>query len=133
MTFRSNVAVLIENESVDRLKNTREGGLALIYNNGDKVKFIKTNPRPTFETGIWRITIKGMVKPLVLVGIYYFPPSEINQHSTQEFINDFLHFYVELGAKFNNIIFLGDFNIHVLDIESIDGEQFIDMCEAPGL
>ena len=52
---------------VDRLKNTRGGGLALIYNNGDKVEFIETNPRPTFETGIWRITIKGMVKPMVPV------------------------------------------------------------------
>ena len=41
--------------------------------------------------------------------------------------------YVELGAKFTNIIFLGDFNIHVLDIENIDGEQFTDMCEALGL
>ena len=118
---------------VDRLKNTRGGGIALIYNNGDKVEFIETKLRPTFETGIWRITIKGMVKPMVLVGIYHPPPSEINQHSTQEFINDFLYCYVELGAKFTNIIFLGDFNIHVLDIESIDGEQFTDMCEALGL
>ena len=44
-----------------------------------------------------------------------------------------MDFYVELGAKFTNIIFLGDFNIHVLDIESIDGEQFTDMHEALGL
>ena len=56
---------------VDRLKNFREGGLALIYNNEDKVEFIETNPRPTFETSIWRITIEGMVKPMVLVGIYH--------------------------------------------------------------
>ena len=118
---------------VDRLKNTRGGGLALIYNNGDKVEFIETNPRPPFQTGIWRITIKGMVKPMVLVGIYHTPPPEINWYSTQEFINDFLDFYVEFGAKFTNIIFLGDFNIHVLDIESIHGEQFTDMCEALGL
>ena len=61
------------------------------------------------------------------------PPSKINQHSIQEFINDFLDFYVELGATFTNIIFQGNFNIHVLDIESIDGEQFTDMCEALGL
>ena len=81
----------------------------------------------------WRITIKGMAKPMVLVGICHCPPSEINWHSTQEFINDFLDFYVELGAKFTNIIFLGDFNIHVLDIESIGGEQFTDICDALGL
>ena len=118
---------------VDRLKNTSRGGLALIYDNGDKVEFIETNPRPTFETSIWRITIKGMVKPMVLVGIYHPPPSEINWYSAQEFINNFLDFYVKLSAKFTNIIFLGDFNIHVLDIESIDGEQFTDMCEALGL
>ena len=44
-----------------------------------------------------------------------------------------MDFYVELGAKFTNIIFLGDFNIHVLDRESTDGEKFTDMCEALGL
>ena len=37
---------------VDRLKIIREGGLALIYNNGNKVEFIETNLRPAFETGI---------------------------------------------------------------------------------
>ena len=56
---------------VDRLKNTREGGLELMYINRNKVEFIETNPRPTFETGIWSITIKGMAKPMVLVGIYH--------------------------------------------------------------
>ena len=58
---------------VDRLKNTREGGLALIYNNGDKMEFTETNPRPTFETDIWTKTITGMVKPMVLVRIYHPP------------------------------------------------------------
>ena len=118
---------------VDRLKNTRGGGLALIYNMGNKVEFIETNPRPTFETGIWRITIKGMAKPMVLVEIYHPPLSETKWHSNQEFINDFLDFYIELNAKFTNIIFLGDLNMHVLDMESIVGEQFTDMCEALGL
>ena len=68
---------------VDRIKNTRGGGLALIYNNGNQVEVIETNPRPTFETGILRITIKGMTKPMVLVGICHHPLSETNWHSTQ--------------------------------------------------
>ena len=89
----------------DRLKSIRGGALAIIYNNGDKVEFIETNSRPTFETGIWRITFKEKAKPVVLVGIYHPPPSETNQHSTQEFINDFLDFYIELCAKFTNLIF----------------------------
>ena len=37
---------------VDSLKSTRWGGLALIYDNGNKVEFNETNPRPTSETGI---------------------------------------------------------------------------------
>ena len=90
---------------VYRLKNIRGRGLALIYNNGNKVEFIETNLRPNFETGIWRITFKGMAKPTLLVGIYHPPPSETNWHSTQEFINDFLDFYIALGAKFTNINF----------------------------
>ena len=112
---------------VDRMKNTRRGGLALIYNNENKVQVSEINPRPTIETGIWRITITGMTKPMVLVEIYHPTPSETNWHSTQDFINDSLDFYVELGAKFTNIIFLGDFNIHLLDMESTVGEEFTDM------
>ena len=52
---------------VDRLKNIRGGRLALIYNNADKVKFIETNPRPTFETGIWRIGAKKWLNQLYLL------------------------------------------------------------------
>ena len=40
---------------------------------------------------------------------------------------------MELGAKFNNIIFLGDFNMHVLDMEGTAGEQVTDVCEALGV
>ena len=45
------------------------------------------------------LTIKVMVKPMVLVGIYHPPPSEINWHSAQEFIRNFLDFYGELGQN----------------------------------
>ena len=85
MTSGSNVTVLIGMgkimNCVDRMKGTRVGELALIYSNGNKVEFIETNPRTTFETGIWRIMIKGMAKPMVHVGIYH--PNHLKPTSTQ--------------------------------------------------
>ena len=64
---------------VDIMKNTTGGRLELIYNNGNKVEFIETNPRPTLETDIWGITIKGMAKSMVLV----YHPHHLKPTGTQ--------------------------------------------------
>ena len=49
------------------------------------------------------------------------------------FTDEFLEKYAEFGAKYNNMLIVGDFNIHVEDVTNSDAEQFIDMCKAIGL
>ena len=38
--------------------------------------------------------------------------------------------YAEFGAKYNNMLTVSDFNIHVEDVTNGHAEQFIYMCKA---
>ena len=69
-------------------------------------------------------------KPVQLVGIYHLPPSELHKHTITALTDKFLEKYAEFGVKFNNMLVVGDFNIHVEDVKNGDAEQFIDMCKA---
>ena len=68
-----------------------------------------------------------------LVGIYHASPSELHKHTITTFTDEFLEKYAEFGAKYNNMLIVGDFNIHVEHVTNGDAEQFIDMCKAIGL
>ena len=86
----------------------------------------------TFEFAVWQINLKNE-KPVQLVGIYHPPPSELHKYTITAFTDEFLEKYAEFGVKYNNMLIVGDFNIHVEDVTSGDAEQFIDMCKAIGL
>ena len=68
-----------------------------------------------------------------LVGIYHLPPSELHKHTKTTFTDEFLEKYAEFGVKYNKMLIVGDFNIHVEDVTNGDAEQFVDMCKAIGL
>ena len=87
----------------------------------------------TFEFALWQINLKKKEKPVQLVGIYHLPPSELHKHAITSFTDEFLEKYAEFGAKYNNILIVGDFNIHVEDVTNGDAEQFLDMCKVIGL
>ena len=54
-------------------------------------------------------------------------------HITQTFINELFQFYMELAVKFNNVMFLWDFNIHVNSPDNEDAIQFFEMCDTVSL
>ena len=58
---------------------------------------------------------------------------EIHQHTKYQFLNELLEFYVELVNTGNDIMLAGDFNIHYLENDDMQAEQFQDMMEAIGL
>ena len=67
------------------------------------------------------------------MGIYHPPPSELHKHTITVFTEEFLAKYAEFGVKYNNMLIVGYFNIHIEDVTNGDAEQFIDMCKAIGL
>ena len=114
-------------ECCDRLVN-KSGGIGLIYKSNLKVKILDSGMAKTFEFAVWQINLKNE-KPVQLVGIYHPPPSELHKHTITAFTDEFLEKYAEFGVKYNNMLTVGDFNIHVEDVSSGDAEQLLDMCK----
>ena len=44
-----------------------------------------------------------------------------------------MELYMELGTTYTNLMIMGDFNIHVDDLDNSDAKQFNDVCTAIGL
>ena len=68
-----------------------------------------------------------------LVCIYHLPPLELHKHTITTSTDEFLLKYAEFGVKYNNMLGVGNFNIHAEDVAIGGAEQFIDMCKAIGL
>ena len=86
----------------------------------------------TFEFAVLKINLKTE-KPVQLVGIYHPPPSELHKHTITSFTNEFLGKYAEFCVKYNNMLIVDDFNVHVEDVTNGDAEHYIGMCKAIGL
>ena len=67
--------------------------------------------------------------PLNCWGYTTLSLSEIHQHTMYQFLNELLELYVELVNTGNDIILAGDFNIHYLENDDMQAEQFQDMME----
>ena len=60
----------------------------------------------------------------------YCPP---DLTTVNEFHDDFLKFVGNLRLKYRNLVILGDFNIHINNMDSEDTHQFLQTMEAMGL
>ena len=101
-----------------------------------KVKTLEKGCRNTFDYLVWQIRLKDKdqkYQTFEILAVYHPPPSENNKHSIQSFIDDFLELYMELGTTCTNLIIMGDFSIHVYDMDNSDAEQFNDVCTGVGL
>ena len=109
------------------------GGIGLMFRSDLKVKTLEEGCRNTFEYSVWQIRLKNKDQrdqTFEILAVYHPPPSENNKHTIQSFINDFLELYMELGTTYTNLIFMGDFNIHVDDLDNLNAKQFNDVCMA---
>ena len=106
------------------------GGLALIYNNKLKVENIAQGNLETFEFAKWKIEFHHT--KLTIVAIYRPPYSSRNQHTIPAFIDEFTEWIGDHLTDDENLIFRGDFNIHVNKNDQ-DAQAFIDIIEALGL
>ena len=92
---------------------------------------MEPNPEKDIEYGLWKI--KAGNQEFSLIGVYHPPPSEINVHTNQQFVNELLDFFTEIMNKCNDIIIAANFNIHYFSEIYADWKQLEDMIEAIGL
>ena len=106
------------------------GGLALVYNNKLKVENIAQEHLKTLEFAKWKIELHHT--RLTIVAIYRPPYSSRNQHTIQAFLNEFTEWIGDHIMDDENLIFTGDFNIHI-NKNDPDAQTFIDITKALGL
>ena len=101
-------------------RNERKGGLALIHHSKVKKKIHRI--MKSFENCIWKVTAKEST--ITLVVIYRPPYSNKNQITIHVFLDKFTEWMTNLIANEQNILLVGDFNIHVNDGCDITSKSF---------
>ena len=108
---------------------TRGGGLALLYKDNMKIKKIEAQHLCMIEYAIWQVSIKN--KTIHILGIYHPPPK---QHLTNLiFLDELTELLTTRLLNMENAIILGDFNIHIEDINEYNSRIFVDTMKALGL
>lgn len=109
-------------------KNKKGGGIALITHKqiiSKKLHPKLKNEYDTFEYGVWACRLNK--EQFTIIGIYH-PPK---QHGI--FIDQFLEFLVEILPNYNNVLIMGDLNIHWSKDENPLVELLSDSLFALGL
>ena len=104
----------------------RGGGLALLHKTNLKVKKLSQCMSPSIESAVWKVTSLQM--SLHIVGVYRSPDNNI-----PDFLDLFTEYIVDLIAEYENIVLVGDFNIHVNDEDNPNAVIFLDTMTALGL
>ena len=114
-------------------KGKRGGGLALIAKSQYKPKCLKQGSNHSFEYALWTIQVRNT--KITLLGIYHPPYSLKNKCTNTMFLDDFMDFATRLIPDHDNIVILGDFNLHISERENaeVNPAIFMDTCEAMGL
>ena len=105
--------------------NRRGGGLALLHKTNLKVKRLNQCMSPSIELAVWKVTSLQM--SLHIVGVYC-PPDK----SIPDFLDLFTEYIADLIAEYENIVLVGDFNIHINDNENPNAVMFLDTMTALG-
>ena len=116
--------------NVNRISR-KGGGIALVYSNNLKVTHREDANKMSFKYAIWGLEHKGT--QMTIVAIYRPPYSTTNQATMQSFFEEFTNWIETKSNECNNIIVLGDFNIHINNNQDAEANRFKDIMEALGL
>ncbi len=107
------------------------GGIALVYRDVYNIKNIEERHLRTFQSTKWKLTLKNT--HLNILGVYRPPPSKSHVTTINQFTDEFLENLQEDIINSDNLIILGDFNIHISDTNDADAQSFVDCTNAIGL
>ena len=108
---------------------SRGGRIALLYKGGRKVKKIEVQHLHTIEYVIWQVSLKN--KTITILGIHHPPPKQDQTNTT--FLDEITELLTSKLPIMENLIILGDFNMHIDDPTNNNSKIFVDMMEALGL
>ena len=85
----------------------------------------------SFEHLICSILVNGTIITIVMICHSPYPPAA--RFTNAQFVKDCAHFLPDVLVKCNNILMLGDFNLHFDDPDDPDATLFTDVLDAMGL
>ena len=111
-------------------KKGRGGGLALVYRRGATVKLKSCANKNTFEYAIWEF--KNRKSTINIFAVYRPPYSQKHQRTIPQFIDEFLETVSDEIAEIDNVVILGDLNIHVDKVDDPEAQAMVESMEALG-
>ena len=108
--------------------NRKEGGMALLYHNDIKATPIELGHTHITEYTLWKTIFQN--KPLYIMGIYHPPQS--NDTTNTMFIDEIKELLEGRIGKYNNMVILGNLNMHSDDLTNADSYIFNDTMHAFG-
>ena len=102
-----------------------------MYKSKYNSKTVRKGKTRSFEYGIWHISLANM--KLSIVAIYHPPYTNKNHITNNIFIDDFTDWLAEEIMLHDNLLILGDFNLHINDLDNPDTDIFLDTVTAIGL
>ena len=91
-------------------------------------KLDKSTTYESFEHVIRSTWIRN--RDYTLIGIYHPPQGTQQAITNSNFITEFTEFLMDVTSKHNNTLTMGDFNIHMDDLEDVDSCLFHDTINA---
>ena len=91
-----------------------------------KATLLESGHAHTIEYALWKTILEN--KPLHLIGVYHPPPSNDTTNAT--FIDGITQLLADRIMKYNNMVILGDQNIHSDDLTNTDSYIFNDTRHA---
>ena len=128
-----NQSELMQNNFTVRTQNSssqmKGGGIALIHKKSPNVQQLEQGNTPTIEYAVWNTIANNT--PIHLIGLYHLPPTD--GMTATIFLDEITELLMVLIPRYNNMMLLGDFNMHIEDISNLDNIIFNDTMEALGL
>ena len=113
--------------NIPRKGKKRGGGLLLLVKKNLKIKLLETINHLSYEGAVWKIHADN--KQFIVFGVYH-PPAVSTGVPNTIFADVFIDKVTQLLGTYNNLISLGDFNIHVNDPTDADAIYLLDAMSA---
>ena len=108
------------------------GGTGIIYRDSLHVKRIDGGEHESFEFSEWMVSGRS-IKKLRVVIIYRPPCSEGHPVTVPTFCSEFANYMESILLSKEQLLVVGDMNIHVDDASDADACNFLDLLESLGL
>ena len=116
-------------QNIDR--PTSGGGVGIIYRQNLQIKQLDGSIQDALEMGLWKLTIAN--KAVHIMGIYHPPKSSSNNSTMNLFFEELSDYLTENINSYEELIIIGDTNIHYDSKTNNDTIAFEELLSSFGL